>query len=131
MGFNVWGPSEADSWPVGRPRGAGKGFSVYICIYVHTRAGVGCTELFVGWYSVTVPPARICGIVGLHADLAEQRIERRSAAESGLRSGQCVIFISSSIPGNENLGQHCVENRECLGEKEPVLDHFPRKVGNE
>ena len=71
MGFNVWGPSEADSWPVGRPRGAEKGVLVYICIYVYTGIGEGRTELVVGWYSVTVPPARICGIAGLHADLAE------------------------------------------------------------
>ena len=83
VGFNVWGPSKADPWPLGRPRGAGKGGLVYICIYVYTGVGVDCTELVVGWYSVTISPARICGIAGLHAYIAEQRIERRSAADPG------------------------------------------------
>ena len=131
MGFNVWGPTEADSWPVGRPRGAEKRGLVYICIYVYTGVGVGRTELVVGWYSMTVPPARIRCIADFYADPAEEFIKRRSSGESGLRTGQCVILRSSFKTENENLGQHCVGNRECLGEKQPVPVGFPRKVGNE
>ena len=131
MGFNVWGPTEADSWPVGRPRGAEKRVLVYICIYVYTGVGESRTELVVSWYSTTVPPVRACYVTGLHSDLAGKSIERRSAGMSGLRTGKCVILISSSVPDNENLGQHCVESRECLGKKQPVPVKFPRKVGNE
>ena len=79
MGFNVWGPTEADSWPVGRPRGAEKRGLVYICIYVYTGVGVGRTELVVGWYSMIVPPARLRCIADFYAAPAEDFINRRSA----------------------------------------------------
>ena len=54
-------------------------------------------------------------------------IEHRSAAESVLRTGQRVIFISSSKINDDIFGQHCAEIREYSAEAWPVaikIRHF-------